>query len=369
MEKMFNYERVYHDIKEKILSGAYRPEDKLPTEAELQESFGVSRITIKKAMELLASEKLIVRFPKRGTFVNSDRLDVPVEECEPAVQRVIGVLMSGFSPSFGQDFLYSVAVEANRKGYALLTGLGYSSVEEESELIDRMIKAGADGLIIMAVHGESGINAGIANCAMSGFPTVLVDRYLEGFSLPYVGSDNVDAAFQATQYLFSLGHKKIGLISSAPTTTAIVEREKGYMNAYAMTHFRISTSFLVHEIRSSMPGKNTQENFRHDVERMKAYYRDNPDVTALLCIDYNILKVCEAAAQEIGIRIPDDISMVCFDAPDDLSEYTHIRQSEREIGECAVGLLTEVMDQNCEAQQILLPTKLCIGSSTQKIER
>ena len=118
-----------------------------------------------------------------------------------------------------------------------------------------------------------------------------------------------------------------------------------------------------------MPGKNTQENFRHDVERMKAYYRDNPDVTALLCIDYNILKVCEAAAQEIGIRIPDDISMVCFDAPDDLSEYTHIRQSEHEIGECAVGLLTDVMDYNSEAQQILLPTKLCIGSSTQKIER
>ena len=144
MEKMFNYERVYHDIKEKILSGAYRPEDKLPTEAELQESFGVSRITIKKAMELLASEKLIVRFPKRGTFVNSDRLDVPVEECEPAVQRVIGVLMSGFSPSFGQDFLYSVAVEANRKAVNNPNADPNADIDKAADDLEKASKAVGD---------------------------------------------------------------------------------------------------------------------------------------------------------------------------------------------------------------------------------
>lgn len=369
MEKTFNYMRVYQDIKDGIVSGRYRHGDRLPTEAELQETFGVSRITVKKAMELLGDESLIQRFPGKGTFVY---LQQETEtDSQPKVDRglVIGVVMSDFSSDFGQHFLQGVSEEANRQGCGLMVGLCYSTLSEENTIIERMMQNGVDGIIAMAIHSEQGINAGIVNGAMRGFPLVLADRYLEGIPLPYVGSDHADASFKATQYLFSLGHKNIGLISSAPTTTAIAERESGYMKSYAMTKYQVQPSFLLPDIRSSMPGQMTQENFQRDVERVKSYFRDNPEVTALLCIDYNIMKVCKTAARDIGLRIPEDLSLVCFDAPDDgyaEREYTHIRQPEREIGSQSVRMLLEVIGGNREPKYVLLPTQLCIGESTDK---
>ena len=365
MEKTYNYLRVYRDIKEKISTGVYRTGDRLPTEAQLQESCGVSRITVKKAMELLAKEGVIERFPGKGTFVRP--LEQPNNTQESSRGKVIGLVMSAFSSVFGQHFIQGVAEEANRLGYGLMLGTCYTSLKEEDALVEKMISNGVDGIISMAIHSESGINAGIVDCAMRGFPMVLADRYLEGMRLPYVGSDHTDAAFKATQYLFSLGHKHIGLISSAPTTTAITERESGYMKSYAMTQHQVYPSHLMPDIRSSMPGQKSLENIRRDIERMKTYYRDNPEITALLCIDYNIMKICETAARESGLRIPEDLSLVCFDTPDDgfaEYEYTHIRQPEQQIGIRAVQMLAQAMEGNREPQYLLLPTELRIGQST-----
>ena len=368
MKKNSNYMRVYQDLRKNILTGIYQHGDQLPTEAQLQITYNVSRITIKKAMEMLSKDDLIQRFPGKGTFVHLHGNAPQVASIHGNTSPVIGVIMSGFSSIFGSQFLRGVAEEVNRQGCTLMAGLCCSSVQEEDTLIERLIQNGVSGIIAMAVHSEAGIHAGIVSNALNGFPMVLVDRYLEGIALPYVGSDHTDAAFQATQYLFSLGHKHIGLISSAPTTTAITERESGYLKSYAMTEYQIHTSYLLPDIRSSMPGQRTQENVYRDVERMKTYFRDNPNVTALLCIDYNIMNICRTAAQEVGLRIPEDLSLVCFDAPDDgFSERncTHIRQPEQEIGIRSVQMLLEAIKGNRTPEYLLLPAELCIGTSTQ----
>lgn len=368
MEKISNYMRVYQEIRQNILSGTYRHGDQLPTEAQLQTTYGVSRITIKKAMELLSKEELIQRFPGKGTFVHLP--NGPTQAAAPRGDAgpVIGVIMSDFSSVFGSLFLKGVAEEVNRQGCTMMAGLCYSSVQEENSVMARLISNGVSGVIAMAVHSETGIHTGIVSNAMNGFPMVLVDRYLEGIALPYVGSDHADAAFKATQYLFDLGHKHIGLISSAPTTTAITERESGYLKSYAMTEYQVHPSYILPEIRSSMPGQKTPDNIRRDINRMKVYFRDNPEVTALVCIDYNIMNICKTAAQEVGLRIPEDLSLVCFDAPDDgFSECdcTHIRQPEKEIGVRSVQMLLAAINGDRTPQYLLLPTELCIGTSTQ----
>lgn len=372
MEKKYNYARIYHDIKDRILSGGYHHGDQLPTESQLQTTYSVSRITVKKAMELLSADGLIRRYPRKGTFVYSPNNAAISQAAPKPGAPLLGVVMSDFSSVFGSKFLKGIAEEANRQGCGLMVGLCYDTLQEENDIISQLISHGVNGIITMSLHSENGMNTGIVNCAMNGFPLVLADRYLEGIALPYVGSDHADAAFKATQYLFNLGHKNIGLISSAPTTTAITERESGYLKSYAMTQYQVSPSYLISDIRSSMPGHKTPENIRHDAELMKRYFIENPDVTALLCIDYNIMKICEMAAREVGLRIPEDLSLVCFDAPDDgftEYEYTHIRQPEQQIGIQAVRMLLDVIDGDATPQYLLLPTELCIGTSSDKPSR
>ena len=63
------YSRVSSIIQNKILSGQYEPRDKLPTEDELVEYFGVSKITVRNALALLEADGLIFRTRGKGTFV------------------------------------------------------------------------------------------------------------------------------------------------------------------------------------------------------------------------------------------------------------------------------------------------------------
>lgn len=63
------YHRVYAVMRERIVNGYYPDDVPVPSEAELSESFGASRITIRKAMEMLSAEGLITRMRGRGTFI------------------------------------------------------------------------------------------------------------------------------------------------------------------------------------------------------------------------------------------------------------------------------------------------------------
>ena len=82
MGKTIMYERIYADLLAKIQNGDYQPGDRLPSEKESAELYGVSRITAKKAMDMLAKEKKISREPGRGSFV-AVRLCCGDEKGEP----------------------------------------------------------------------------------------------------------------------------------------------------------------------------------------------------------------------------------------------------------------------------------------------
>jgi GntR family transcriptional repressor for pyruvate dehydrogenase complex len=65
------YEQIVEQIETRILSGELKPGDKLPTERELAEQFGVSRTAVREAVKALIRAGLIEAHPGRGTFVTS----------------------------------------------------------------------------------------------------------------------------------------------------------------------------------------------------------------------------------------------------------------------------------------------------------
>ncbi len=362
----FHYIRIYEKIKSDIIEGKFQVGEKLPPEIELQKEYGVSRITIKKAMDKLSEESLVERFPGKGTFV-TNRKKPFLEEKE---SKIIGLVMSGFSTRFGQRFIQGVAETSNKLGYSLISAFYYNSADEEKELIERMITNGAQGVIVMPIHDENVINIGIVEKALSNFPIVLVDRYLECMRLPYVGTDNTEAAFMATKYLFNLGHKNIAFVSPILSTTSLKKREAGYIKAYAMTNFKVKQSNIMSCLQSGMPGRNTPEFFKIDVECVKSFLKKNKDITAILCADSITMDVCIMATKELNIKIPDDISLICFDASENRVEpnmYTYIHQPELEMGNVAVTMLIDIINGIKEVKNVELPSQLIVGSSTKSL--
>ena len=72
MKKDHLYMQIYRELRSAIEAGVHSPGARLPSEHELRRQYGVTRDTVRRALELLAHEGLIVKHPGRGSFVCSE---------------------------------------------------------------------------------------------------------------------------------------------------------------------------------------------------------------------------------------------------------------------------------------------------------
>ena len=151
------YERIYLEILNDIRSGKYETGVRLPSEKELCGIYNVSRITGKKAMDMLAERNIIIRMPGKGSFVN-DSWEQAAESLPQETKTdspVIGVIMDGFGGSYGYKLILGIEKTCRELGYYMVLHCTNGSREEESRAVDRMLSLGAQGIIIMCVHGEN----------------------------------------------------------------------------------------------------------------------------------------------------------------------------------------------------------------------
>lgn len=371
MTKETRYGKIYFDILQGIRSGRIHVGDKLPTEQQLSEKYGVSRITSKKALEMLAQEGMVSRVPGKGTFVTSPS---PVagggiygERIKPG--NIIGTVMSNFSSDFGADFIRGVQDECAKRGGIVAISCLYNTQEEETVEISRLISNGVQGLVIMPVHGISYSPAILSN-VLNGFPMVLADRYPAGLSVPFVGTKNAQSAAEAVNYLFAMGHRNIAFISSAVTTTALQERLDGYVDAYAQSDNPLDKQLISSAVQYTMPGMENEEVLRADVGRLMEFFRGNPQVTAVLAADYHIALVVQEALDRMEKRVPEDISLICYDRREGgKRSYTYIKQRQYEMGvQSARMLMDRIEGDKALPQKVLLNYELIPGDSVRKIE-
>ncbi len=70
---IFKKDKLYAELKQEIISGKYAPGARLPKELEFSRMLGVAKVTLRSALERLEAEKLIVRLPRKGTFIREDQ--------------------------------------------------------------------------------------------------------------------------------------------------------------------------------------------------------------------------------------------------------------------------------------------------------
>ena len=369
------YEQIYDDLYEQIQNKVYKDGDRVPSEKELAEMYNVSRITSKKALELLANEGLIVRKPGKGSFVKEnatiDKLDLSEKNKQTRENPLlIGLVMTDFDYSYGTKILHGVEEAAREHACFPIIRRTLGLIENEVNAIKELVNLGVDGLIVFPAQGEY-FNEEILKLVINKFPIVLIDRHFKGIAPTSICTDNVAATKKAIQHLFELGHRQIGLLSPPPIdTTAIEERIDGFIDAHVENGVAINQSLWITDITSTLPNAFTEENIRGDIEKIKAFLQEHQEITALFAVEYNIALLAKKAIEELGMRIPEDISIICFDGPNfplqDVFTFTHLQQQEKEMGKKAVEFLMQMMEGETPALRHLLEAKLIIGDSTTK---
>lgn len=351
------YSSIYNDILMKISSEELKVGDRLPTEKELSEQYGVSRITAKKALDLLSSQGYISRSPGRGSFVCEKSRSGRVSE---SLKRTVGLVMEDFSESFGVFIISGAERALGKAGYSLIIKRTFGSQEAESKAIIELREKGVDGLMIMPVHGDN-YNDAIIKLALDRFPTVLLDRQLKGMPLSFVGTDNFTAAKDLSDYLFQSGHKKICFVSPPPDNTSTVnDRISGFLKSNASRGI-LAEEYMFTAVHGTLPGKGIKESIASDSEHICQYLHDHPEVTGILAIEYNIALTVLYAIELMGKHVPDDYEIVCFDSPENYIqryEFTHARQDEERIGQEGVQILLEQIGGKPGVQRIELPATI-----------
>ena len=379
------YKKIYDDLISEIKDGKWKTGEQLPTEKDLTKIYEVSRITSKKALDLLAVDNIIHRIPGRGSFLTAEAVEIinsievenfsqvtglstdmskRAQSLECSERKLVGLLMEDFTESFGSLLISGIEKVLTREGYSLILKRSFGKQNQESIAIREMLEQGVDGLMLMPVHGDN-YNKEIIKLALKQFPTILIDRSLKGVPLPFVGTDNVKASKELTEYLFEKDHKDIAFISpDSLETSTISDRLSGFTKAHAERGIYVDDKHVLANLHSTLPSRQETDNFSSDIEKIEQYLLNNLDITAVIAVEYKVAEAVWIAAKNIGKKSPEDLEIVCFDGPDSdagLFPFTHIKQDEENIGKICASTLLEQINGNMDSKNVFLEWKILEG--------
>jgi len=348
--------QIYDDLKNKIDEGIYVEGYKIATDEELKSKFGVSMITVKKALGMLKEEGLLQRIPGVGTFVkerNPVIEDGKNESALPATKK-IGLVMEHVSSSFGLDLLYKIDRKAEESGYKTISRFSYYSRDKETEEINFLVNSQIAGLIVMPCHGVY-YNPNILKLILEGFPVVVIDKKLEGISVPSVRTDNKQAIKTLVEHLWKQGCRKLVFLSSEIIgTSSLQERKNGFYEA--ANEYSIET----------LPGctltfdENIYEHpaSKENIEKASRYlnnYRGKID--GIVCAEYSLMSAVTEAAKITSTNIGEEIKICCVDGPEGLS-IPYMKQNEVEMADKIVGLLLSQINGTSTETDFIIPAIL-----------
>lgn len=370
------YQKIQDYIRELIATEGLRTGDRIPTEKELMKRFNVSKITVVNAMVGLANDSIITRVPGKGSFVSSGE-PAEAEEAAPSAPviseerapikggtRIIGLVMPSIYDYFAIRLIEGVQRALGEKGYRTMILLSDGDVEKEKEAFKTLMEMGSEGLLVFPVDEEN-YNEEILSMKFSGYPFVLIDRFLPGVETNYIAADGRLGTSLAVDYLWELGHREIAICSDSPLQTVTVqERIEGYMNALKNKGALINPAHMI---------TGFQVNSLKDAEKHPLYrYIRNRMATAYITLNGKLGVQIYQMARKAGLRVPEDLSIVSFDDPtsivEELSIFTHIKQFEHEMGYRAAQTLIEIIeggsDRSGKYSKTLIKPELVIGQTT-----
>ena len=291
MSSNLKYQKIKQAIYQQIQNRELLPNEKLASEAEYAQHYGVSTITIRKALSELASEGHIRRVKGKGSFVEdparascSSRLIALVISSEYYQDTSVLRIIKGAQKTLA-DYNYALIVEWNEDGPA-----------EELSIIRKMIAQKVVGFLIYPIDPVPS-RSNYQFIEQCGLPYVLIDRYDPERKTCFAGCDNYNGAIMATRELIRLKHTKIRFASFHFFLSSEQERYDGFCNAMRQAGLSAPSGGLLNDI---------------DYDALAADILARR-ITALVCCNDQLALKTIRRLTERGVRVPQDVSVFGFD--------------------------------------------------------
>jgi len=271
--------------------------------------------------------------------------------------RVIGLLVPALDNGYSNEIVRGIDAELNKLDYDLLLYTTHRDNGKEASYAVKLTKGLADGLLLIVPLLDNTYTEALQ---AQSFPYVLVDQGAPNSFI--VDCTNWQGAYDATQYLIQLGHKRIGFITGLMALISAQDRLDGYRTALLDNGIKFDPD-LVQVGNYTRSGAEQPTNQLLDLPAPPTAIFAANDLAAFGTIE---------AVRARGLRIPEDISIMGFDdIPQCLLTYpqlTTIHQPLEQMGHMAARMLVEQIENpELPPRHITLATKLVIRNSCQAL--
>jgi GntR family transcriptional regulator of arabinose operon len=342
------YSQIFEILRDRISRGEYVTDQQLPTEVELAEQYGVSRITSKRALIDLEREGLIYRRRGSGSFVKKqdEARRVTDKHVFSSSSRIVSMILPFVNANNTLDHMPGVARYLESKGYYLsIHNSDWSSVQER-ELLRSLPKRGTSGIILYPVSTQNNLDV-VHALHLNEYPIVTVDQYYSLLSMGSAVSDNYDGGYTAASKLIELGHSRIAFLSTIGIQYRSTVRDRffGYSKALNDNGIPLDIDLIFSDLPPEAEGApSTRREFYKTLLNKMIELR----VTAIQTEHDMVAFDCMKAALDLGIKIPDELSIVGFDNNDIAQQadipITTIEQDYEEIGKQSAMMIVDQLE-------------------------
>lgn len=247
--------------------------------------------------------------------------------------KTIAVILGSIRNNYCNRLISAVENAAQERGYNVIICNTNERIEQEILHLQNMYSRFVDGIVMMsACKNNQEINESYKELYQGDTPIVFVDRKISGLDSSIIQSNNEESSYEATKYLLSLGHKRIGVLATDHFST-VNERIIGYQKALTEHGIKLDEDIILF---AGQGEKNLA------AEMTKKLLQDK-SITALYILNNSLCVRALSEIKKMKMSIPKDLSLLVWDDEEmnELLDITTIVQPIEEIGKRAIDKLID----------------------------
>lgn len=359
MDKKLKYYDLMQDLRQQILSGEIGAGEKLPSENQLAASYGVSRQTVRKALQILENEGYIYAEHGRGTFC-SERMR------HMKKSKNIAVVLTYLSDYIFPRVIQGIDTVLTENGYSILLKNTKNSKKLEEKCLADLLEKDIDGLIIEPSKSHIFCKHLHLYERLEEYqiPYVFIQgNYAQMKDKPHILLNDCRGGYLVTNYLIELGHREIvGVFKSDDVQGQ--QRHKGYVQALQEAGIAYDPDKVIWFY--------TEDRTTHPYEKMRQLASEHAEKSfdAVVCYNDQIALEVIRALNDEGLLVPEDVSVTGYDnsylAVTCKVPLTSVAHPQEKLGELAAQLLLKMIRDGVdktENTQVLMEPELVIRDS------
>ena len=268
--------------------------------------------------------------------------------------RMIGVVVAYLENQFYPEALERLSNCLQEKGYHVLIFMAGKDRQSIDNVIEEILDYQVDGIIAAAVAMSSGLSE---RCRAAGVPMVLFNRAQDEPNMSAITSDNIEGGKKIAKFLISSRHKKISYIAGWEGASTQRDREAGFISilndAGLSLHSRKVGNFVLEESR----------------EATRSMFLNNPPEAVFVANDHMAFAVMDTLRYELGLKIPDDVSVVGYDDVPAASWHSYLLTTVQQpvnimVRETVEILIEKIENPEARPQKIKVDGPLILRKST-----